>query len=248
LVKRSRAAPMRQRDAVLSAYRYSYRTTCHVAEATRRLSCGCAHSKVQPAQGPPTSTRLLGNSRGVRCPFGASAQASPLHPGLPHRVRCHPQGFTPSRQLAPRLSARPCFMPETPMGFRSPGIFPRNQVRTASTAGIPSRRFSPTFASGVAARQPGRPVRADLSTGGPNLWSPSGLCSGCESVPREDCYVAGPTADSLLSLVASPGSCPPMMAALRVTRSLMRFVVSTARVPSSKLVGPRRKAGCASAN
>lgn len=42
-----------------------------------------------------------------------------------------PQGFSPSRRLAPRSDARPCFMPVTPMGFRSPGVFPRCQVPPA---------------------------------------------------------------------------------------------------------------------
>jgi hypothetical protein len=47
-----------------------------------------------------------------------------------------PQGFAPSRRFAPRLNARPCFMPETPMGFfalqgvsltaRFPDSSPRN--------------------------------------------------------------------------------------------------------------------------
>jgi hypothetical protein len=39
------------------------------------------------SKGEPSNTGLTSNSRGVLRPFGASAQASPLHPGLPHRVR-----------------------------------------------------------------------------------------------------------------------------------------------------------------
>jgi hypothetical protein len=47
-----------------------------------------------------------------------------------------PQGFSPSRRIAPRPNVRPCFMPETPMGFfalqglsltaRFPDSSPRN--------------------------------------------------------------------------------------------------------------------------
>jgi hypothetical protein len=53
-----------------------------------------------------------------------------------------PQGVSPSRRLAPRLNARPCFMPVTPMGLCSPGISPHSQVSAALAARLPSRRFS----------------------------------------------------------------------------------------------------------
>jgi len=39
------------------------------------------------SKGKPSNATLPSNSRGVLRPFGASAQASPLHPGLPRRVR-----------------------------------------------------------------------------------------------------------------------------------------------------------------
>jgi hypothetical protein len=39
------------------------------------------------SKGEPSNAGLSSNSRGVLRPFDASAQASPLHPGLPHRVR-----------------------------------------------------------------------------------------------------------------------------------------------------------------
>jgi hypothetical protein len=53
-----------------------------------------------------------------------------------------PQGFSPSRRFAPRLNARPCFMPETPMGFHSPGTFPHNQALQLIAARLPSWRSS----------------------------------------------------------------------------------------------------------
>jgi hypothetical protein len=42
-----------------------------------------------------------------------------------------PQGFAPSRRFTPRPNARPCFIPVTPMGFHSPGVFPHCQVSRA---------------------------------------------------------------------------------------------------------------------
>jgi hypothetical protein len=49
-----------------------------------------------------------------------------------------PQGFSPSRRFPPRSDVRPCFVPVTPMGFRSPGGFPHCQVPGFVTPEIPS--------------------------------------------------------------------------------------------------------------
>jgi hypothetical protein len=49
-----------------------------------------AHSPKRPhgsSKGEPSNAGLSSNSRGILRPFGASAQASQLNPGLPHRVR-----------------------------------------------------------------------------------------------------------------------------------------------------------------
>jgi hypothetical protein len=81
----------------------------------------------------------------------------------------------------------------------------------------------------------GRLVRASLSARSPNHTSPPGLCSGCESVPWEDCYIRNPAADSLLSFFASPEYCPTKMATLRATCSLMRFSRLTTLDSTSKL-------------
>jgi hypothetical protein len=84
-----------------------------------------------------------------------------------------------------------------------------------------------------------RLVHVNLSAYSPNHSSPSGSCSGCESVPWEDCYIRNPTADSFLSLSASPGYYPLQTATFRVTCSLMRFARKTALNPPSKLGQPR---------
>jgi hypothetical protein len=84
-----------------------------------------------------------------------------------------------------------------------------------------------------------RLARTDLSACSPNHSSPTGLCSGCESVLREGFYTRNPTADSLLSFFASPGYYPDLMATSCITCSLMRFSSLTAHEPSSKLVDPR---------
>jgi hypothetical protein len=57
------------------------------------------------------------------------SESTPRRLATPTTFR--PQGFTPSRRLAPRSNARPCFMPVTSLGFRSPGAFPRCQVHPA---------------------------------------------------------------------------------------------------------------------
>jgi hypothetical protein len=129
-------------------------------------------------------------------------------------------------------------MPITPMGFCSPGIFPHNQVLEASAPGRPSRRFS-SHSEQINAWNARRLVRVDLSAYRPNHTSPTGLCSGCESVPWGDFYILNPPADSLLSFVASPGYYPLSTATLRVTCSLMRFSSLTAHESSSKLVESR---------
>jgi hypothetical protein len=81
----------------------------------------------------------------------------------------------------------------------------------------------------------GRLARANLSACGPNHSSSSGHCSGCESVPWEDCYIQNPATDSLVSFLASPGYYPHSLATFRVTCSLMRFSHQTALDPPSKL-------------
>ena len=66
----------------------------------------------------------------------SSGESTPPRLASPGTFR--PQGFSPSRRITPRLNARPCFMPETPMGFRSPGGFPHRQVHRLVAAGLPS--------------------------------------------------------------------------------------------------------------
>jgi hypothetical protein len=164
LVRRSRGAHRRLRKS--RAVRYSSRPTCRSAEASRLLSCGCAHYRVQPdtarqpaatqlprkATASPTAPRDI---RELSHPEGppscccwqlswsflplrrlSSGESTPPRLASPGTFR--PQGFAPSRRIPPRLNARPCFMPETPMGFRSPGGFPHRQVHRLVAAGLPS--------------------------------------------------------------------------------------------------------------
>lgn len=96
------------------------------------LSCGCAHFRVYPHRPPHDPTRRpsrADHSHGVSRPSDASAPASP--PASCHPRTLHPQGFSPSRRLAPHRHAQPCFMLVTPLGFCSPGGFPHRQVRAA---------------------------------------------------------------------------------------------------------------------
>jgi len=95
-----------------------------------------------------------------------------------------PQGFAPSRRFSPRLNARPYFMPETPMGFRSPGAFPHRQVHRLVAAGLPSWRFS-TASTDCQCEAPASTRRN--ANHGP--LPPPGPCSDSESVPSRDCYI-----------------------------------------------------------
>jgi hypothetical protein len=95
-----------------------------------------------------------------------------------------PQGLVPSRRLAPRLNVRPCFMPETPMGFsalqglsltaRFPGSSPRNCLLDVSPHTNNRRCVAPVSARRNALLGPFPPPRP---------------CSDSESVPSPDCYV-----------------------------------------------------------
>jgi hypothetical protein len=131
-------------------------------------------------------------------PLRRISPSESTQPRLTSPGTVRPQGFSPSRRLAPRLNARSCFIPVTPMGFCSPGTFPHNQVPCASAPEITLSAFFLTSAANNRWNA-WRLVQADLSICSPNHLSPTGLCSGCESVPWEGFYTRNPTADSLLS-------------------------------------------------
>jgi hypothetical protein len=157
------------------------------------------------------------------------------------------QGFSPSRRLAPRLNVRPCFMPVTPMGFRSPGISPHSQVPAASAARLPSRRFS-SHPRADHCSDVWRLVPPGLAAHVQTIRRPQGLAPAVNPYRREECCIRDPTADSLLSFAASPGYYPDPMAASRATRSLMRFFASTAHEPTEQARrSAARRRGCAPA-
>jgi len=171
-------------------------------------SCrACRQSHHEPSEKNPwllqgrtlerwTSQQLSWSSSSLRR-ISSSESTSPRF-ASPGTFR--PQGFSPSRRLPPRSNARPCFMPETPMGFCSSRGFPHNQV-------LPTRRRRMTLlafllaSSTVKSRSAWRLAHTSFSARSPNHWSPSGRCSDCESVPWEDCYIQSPTADPFLSFL-----------------------------------------------
>jgi hypothetical protein len=196
LVRRSR--PRIQNSKEPCAFRYSSRSARHSAEAKQLLSCGCAHYRVQPnvarrprssfcseEQKKPTRSATLMEFLPLR--RMSPSESTPRRLATPATFR--PQGFSPSRRIPPRSDARPCFMPVTPMGFRSPGAFPHCQVLRLVTEELPSWRFSSALLSKL--HNPGRPISATLHQGSPRHepLPPSGPCSDSESVPPLDCYI-----------------------------------------------------------
>jgi hypothetical protein len=133
-----------------------------------------------------------------------------------------PQGFPPSRRLTPRLNARPCFMPVTPLGFCSPGIFPRNQVRWLVANELPS--WCSSSHGKANNRFHGRRLsQTSLSTRSPGLFATFRALLRFRVRTVGGLLHPSPTADSLLSFSASPGYYPNSAATLRATCSLMRF-------------------------
>ena len=158
-----------------------------------------------------------------------------------------PQGFSPSRRFAPRPSARPCFMPVTPLGFCSSGIFPHSQVLR-----LPPRDYPLGVSPHITCRillQCAASGSAGPHGRRPNHSSPTGLCSGCESVPTGGVLPPTPSGRFPPELfVASPGFCPVPMAAPRATRSLMRFAISATHEPAEQAQrATDRRSGCAPA-
>ena len=134
----------------LLAVRYSCRPTCYSAETKQLLSCGCAHYRVQPnvARRPHCSCRSEEQTKADQSATLmeflslrriSSSESTPRRFATPTTFR--PQGFAPSRRFTPRSNARPYFMPVTPMGFCSPGIYPHCQVPPTRRRGITLMAF-----------------------------------------------------------------------------------------------------------
>ena len=115
----------------------------------------------------------------------SSGESTPPRLASPGTFR--PQGFAPSRRITPRLNVRPCFMPETPMGFLLSRGFPPPPGPSARRRGITLMAFLHRTNIVVDARRPCSTRRNALL--GP--LPPPGPCSDGESVPAGDCYILG---------------------------------------------------------
>lgn len=99
-------------------------------------------------------TNLLSAPSEVSFPFSVfpavQSHLSPAGPNLPVTLR--PQGFSPSRRLAPRTTCRACFIPVPLLGFTPRGFVPRATPYAVSGA-EPLLGFPPV------SEEPGRPSR-----------------------------------------------------------------------------------------
>jgi hypothetical protein len=125
------------------------------SEAPKRIFQLAARVTLNPpkrthgsSKGEPANAGLSSNSRGVLRPFDASARASPLHPGLPHRVRSahrvsHPHDGLLLARTPSLVSCR-----KRPWGFALQGFSLTTRSCSSSLAGRPSWRFSNTSRAG----------------------------------------------------------------------------------------------------
>jgi hypothetical protein len=131
-------------------YRYSAEPTCPGAEAPKRLSCGCAHFRVQPvvARRPDTALGPEGPSVGAEpAPLMEFFPLRRVSPGESTPPRFASTGYVPSSGFLTLPTAfsspeRPAFFQTGGVhGVRSSGIFPRGQVPQLIIAELPSWRF-----------------------------------------------------------------------------------------------------------
>jgi hypothetical protein len=222
LVRRSRGAHKRLRKS--RAVRYSGRPTRRSAEASRLLSCGCAHYRVQPdtarqlttTQPPRGATERSQHPegcQGCRCwqlswsflPLRRLSPGESTPPRFASPGTFRPQGFAPSRRLTPRPNARPCFMPETPMGFFALQGFSLTARSTGSSPLDCPRDVSPPHQHMVDARRPSPRTEARFT----DLFRLQGVAPTVN--PYHHLAVTPlAMADPLLSFSASPGSYPTL--------------------------------------
>jgi hypothetical protein len=171
----------------------------------------------------------------------SSGESTPPRLASPGTFR--PQGFTPSRRLSPRPNARPCFVPETPMGFYAlQGLSLTARFRGSSPRNCPLD-VSPHTNVIVDAWRPSPHAETCFS----DLYRLQGLAPTANPYHRRT-VTSCAMADPLLSFGASPGSCPCSQATLRVTCATLAlslplgFCVGSRASPRSSadvLVGPR---------
>jgi hypothetical protein len=158
----------------------------------------------------PTSPK---GCRGCRCwqlswsflPLRRLSPGESTPPRLASPGTFRPQGFTPSRRLPPRLNARPCFMPETSMGFFALQGFSLTARSTGSSPLDCPHDVSPPHQHIVDARRPSPHAEARFT----DLFRLQGVAPTVN--PYHHLAVTPlAMADPLLSFSASPGSYPTL--------------------------------------
>jgi hypothetical protein len=133
----------------------------------------------------------------------SSGESTPPRLASPGTFR--PQGFTPSRRLTPRLNARPCFVPETPMGFPLSRGFPSPPGPADSSPRDYPLGVLPPHQRIVDARRPSPHAETRFS----DLCRLQGLAPTVNPYHHRT-VTSLAMADPLLSFSASPGSCPTL--------------------------------------
>jgi hypothetical protein len=158
----------------------------------------------------------------------SSGESTPPRLASPGTFR--PQGFTPSRRLAPRPNVRPCFMPETPMGFSTLQGFSLTARFHGSSPWNCPLDVSPRTNVIVDAWRPSPHAQTCFS----DLFRLQGFAPTANPYHHRT-VTSCAMADPLLSFGASPGSCPHSQATLRVTCATLAL--------SLPRVFPRRTTG-----
>jgi hypothetical protein len=158
------------------------------------------------------------------------SESTPRRLATPATFR--PQGFSPSRRIPPRSDARPCFMPVTPMGFRSSGVSPRCQVPQLVAPELPSWRCLLRTVVMMCGALVTRLLQVSPNQA---FWPPSGPFSSSESVPRRECYLSVGGRSPLELTFASPGSCPTFTGTATFAVATRAFTLGRRSLASSKL-------------
>jgi hypothetical protein len=171
-----------------------------------------------------------------------------LHRACLTRLRRRPQGFSPSRRLAPCAALRPCFVPLALMGFHPSELLPPNEAVAPLDARIPpavsrcsSRCIRPAPGPGTSPESVTRGHGVTRTRGrcSHGLQASAGHCDlragESDKHPRPPMGFATPPLRGPRTDHASPARRPsgvlldsrPDTAALATTSALMRFSTSS---------------------